>query len=81
MALNFLNFNENKTEVIVFRPSAACGSRGDLGPLEPFVEDTVKDLGVILDCSFKMDKQISSVVRSSFFQLRLLSKVKPFFIP
>uniref|UniRef100_A0A3B3QY49 Reverse transcriptase domain-containing protein n=1 Tax=Paramormyrops kingsleyae TaxID=1676925 RepID=A0A3B3QY49_9TELE len=78
MAFNFLNFNENKTEVLVFRPSAACDAYVDLGPLEPYVKDTAKNLGIILDSNFKMEKQINTVVKSCFFQLRLLSKVKPF---
>ncbi len=49
MALNFLKFNEHKTEVMVF------GSRDshdpvllDLGPLQPFVKSSVTDLGVII---------------------------------
>ncbi len=45
--------------------------------LDPFVKDTA---GVIMDGDFKLDKQINSVEKSSFFQLRLLSEVKPFFI-
>uniref|UniRef100_A0A7N8YIK3 lysophospholipase n=1 Tax=Mastacembelus armatus TaxID=205130 RepID=A0A7N8YIK3_9TELE len=31
-----------------------------------------------MDCDFKLDKQINTVVKTAFFQLRLLSKVKPF---
>lgn len=38
----------------------------------------MKSLGVYFDCLFKFDKQISSVVRSSFFQLRLIAKVKSY---
>ena len=77
MALNFLNFNDSKTEVMVFRPSAARDiSSLDLGPLQPFLKPVVTDLGVKLDSDFKFDKQINSVVKSSFYQLRLLAKVK-----
>lgn len=32
--------------------------------------------GVFLDSSFKLDKQVSSVVQSSFYQLRHISKAK-----
>lgn len=39
------------------------------------VKTQVKNLGVMLDCRIKCDKQINSVVRTSFC---LLAKVKPF---
>ncbi len=38
----------------------------------------VKNLGVLFDKAFKFDIQINSVVKSSFFHLRLLAKVKIF---
>lgn len=40
--------------------------------------DTVSNLGVFLDSSFKRDKQVSSVERSSFYQLSQISKAKPY---
>lgn len=77
MALIFLNFNESKTEVLIFGPSGACDApHVDLWSLEPYVKPTVKNLGVIMDRDFKLDKQINSVIKYSFFQLRLLPKVK-----
>lgn len=77
MALIFLNFNENKTEILIFGPSGACDApHVDLCSLEPYVKPTVKNLGVIMDRDFKLDKQINSVIKYSFFQLRLLPKVK-----
>jgi len=75
---NFLFLNENKTEIIVFgstvNPQAATF---DLGRLAAFRSSTVRNLGVLLDESLIFDKQISSVISSSFYHLRLLSKVKP----
>lgn len=38
--------------------------------------DTVRNLGVLFDSSFKLDKQVSAVVRSSFYQLRLISRAR-----
>ncbi len=38
----------------------------------------VKNLGFIFDDGLKFDYQINSVVKACFFQLRLLSKAKPF---
>lgn len=75
----FLFLNENKTEIILFgstvNPQAATF---DWGRLSAFRSSRVRNLGVILDESLNFDKQISSVISSSFYQLRLLSKVKPF---
>jgi len=38
----------------------------------------VKKLGVFFDSSLQFDKQVNAVVRSGFFQLRTLAKVKQF---
>lgn len=79
MELNFLNLNENKTEVIMFgRPNTLVDCAGALGPLASHNHPVVKNLGVFLDSSFRFEKQVSSVVRASFFQLRLLAKAKPY---
>ncbi len=43
MALNFLNFNENKTEVILFMPGGTCESSDlYLGEFKPLVKPYVK---------------------------------------
>uniref|UniRef100_A0A3B3D322 Reverse transcriptase domain-containing protein n=1 Tax=Oryzias melastigma TaxID=30732 RepID=A0A3B3D322_ORYME len=79
MALSFLSFNDQKTEVMVFGPSGSCDpSKMDLGVLTPHVKQSVLNLGFKMDSDFKLDSHISSVVKSSFFQLRRLTKVKPF---
>lgn len=71
---NFLSLNEDKTEVIVLSPTdnvqATCL---DLGCLSAFRSLHVRNLGVILDKSLKLDKEISSVIGCSFYQLRLRS--------
>ncbi len=38
----------------------------------------MKNLGVLFDSGLKFDKQINSVVKSCFYHLRRLAKVKPF---
>ncbi len=79
MASDFLKFNEEKTEVMIFRPGNTCDPPDlDLSVIKPYVKPNVKNLGVIMDSDFKMDKQINSVIKSIFFQLRQLSKVKYF---
>jgi len=40
----------------------------------------VRNLGVIFDSSLNFNKQVSSVVKGSFCQLRTVAKLKPFFI-
>lgn len=74
MALNFLHFNDNKTEVMVFG-----GTTGpvDLGSLAPYIKPSITNLGVKVDPELKFDSQIRAVVKSSFFHLRQLAKIKP----
>ena len=79
MEINFLTLNENKTEIIIFGQSELLdGFNSVLGPLASYSRPSVRNLGVIFDNCFKFDKQISSVVKTSFFQLRLLGKVKAY---
>ncbi len=67
----------SETEIIIFDPKGTCDAPPkDLDPLLPFFKPTVLNLGVKLDCDFKLDQQINSVVKNSFYHLRLLSKIK-----
>lgn len=47
-----------------------------LSSLSSNVHDCVKNLGVIFDSNLSFDKQISAVVKCSFFQLRSIAKRK-----
>lgn len=71
--------NESKTELtlLTLNDSAAAGPV-DLGWLTRDISSVVTNLGVKLDCRLKLDAQIGAVVKTSFFQLRQLAKVKPF---
>ncbi len=76
---NFLCLNENKTEIVVFgHPGNLSACVDALGHLGLYVRPFTRNLGVIFDSTFKFEKQISSVVKASFFELRLLAKVKPY---
>ncbi len=50
----------------------------DVDSLAPYVTQCARNLGVLFDHNLKFDKQISAVVKSCFFHLCQLSKVKPF---
>jgi len=50
----------------------------NLGSLSQYIKPTVTNLGVKIDPDLKLDRQIRSVVKTSFFQLRQLAKIKPF---
>ncbi len=63
----------------MFTPGGACGSPDlDLGVLKPFVKPSVKNMGVLMDSDFKLDKQINVVIKSSFFPAEATSKIKSF---
>ena len=80
MIKNRLKINDSKTEFIVFRSSQA---KQDLSSLSVCVGDSVtvqssnvRDLGVIFDQFLKFDDYISSVCRSTHFQLRNIGKIR-----
>lgn len=61
MALNFLNFNESKTDFLILWPSGARDALNmHLCFLEPYIRPAEKNLGVIMDSDFKLEKQINS---------------------
>lgn len=72
---------KKKTEIVIFGEPDVSGFNSALGPISSNCCPFVKSLSVFIDSSFKLDKQISSVVKTSFFQLRLLGKVKPYLPP
>ena len=76
MSLNFFNFNEKKTEVMVFGGTSMT-PLVELGSLAQHHKQIVNNLGVKVDAELKFDSQITAVVKSSFFQLRQLRKIKP----
>ena len=79
MSANFLCLNESKTEMILFGPSESANiSEIELGTLSPYLMNQVKNVGIICDSALKFDKQINQVVKMSFFQLRLIAKMKSF---
>jgi len=79
MSVNFLFLNESKTEVMLFGPSESADlAKIELGTLSPYLKHQVKNLGITCDSALRFDKQINLAVKTSFFQLRLVAKIKPF---
>ncbi len=79
LSKNFLFLNLDKSEVIVFVPSETRTQNTlNLEFLNFAISSQVRNLGVEIDNGLKFDKQISSVVGSSFCYLRSLSKIKTF---
>ena len=76
--MNFLHFNDDKTEVTLSGPTDSSTVPVDLGLLSQHLTPVATNLGVRLDSNLKFDAQVSSVVKSSFYQLRRLTKAKPF---
>lgn len=73
---NFLQLNENKTEIIVFGNKQSTGNLFVSEDFAPSINGYVRNLGVIFDKELCFDRQVNAVVKSSFYQLRKLSKLK-----
>ena len=79
MAKNFLQLNESKGELILFGPPAAVARiTAGLCDLTALLKPQVRNLGVVFDPDLRFSRQVSTVVSSCFFQLRLIAKIKPF---
>ncbi len=59
-------------------PSSVTNLSNALGPLSANLHNKIKNLDVFLDASLNFNKQVSSVVKGSFYQLRIFAKLKPF---
>uniref|UniRef100_A0A669DHZ7 Reverse transcriptase domain-containing protein n=1 Tax=Oreochromis niloticus TaxID=8128 RepID=A0A669DHZ7_ORENI len=78
MADNFLQLNEEKTEVLVCAPDRHVPNiMNALGPLSTFVKSSIRNLGVTFDSALTLDVHVKSLVRSCFYHLRNISKLSP----
>ena len=82
MMKNTLKLNEQKIDVLLCGPP----SRRESVPVEAFwlaklpfhFSSVVKTLGVTLDAALSFDQRVLAVVRSCFFHVRSLSKVRSY---
>ncbi len=78
LSQNFLHLHESKTECNVLgTPGMPNNAVSNCGPLASYFKPAGKNLLVVFDSCLKCDKQIDSC-QSELFQLRPLTKVKPF---
>ena len=79
MAHNFLQLNDSKFELVLFGPpDSITHIHNNLGNLSTAVKPHAKNLGVLFDSAFKFDKQVNTIVKTSFFHLRSIAKIKSF---
>ena len=69
-----LKLNQDKTELIVFRPKHQSKTTNDyqlhVGTNTVHASKSVKNLGVHFDTSLMMEKQVNAVSKSCFYQIR-----------
>ena len=77
MAENFLQLNQDKTEVLVIGPE---GKREKLLPkLQDFKpSQSVKNLGVIFDSELTFIPHIKNITKIGFYHLKNIARVRPF---
>ncbi len=73
-------FNQDKTEVILFKPRIWAGTimtmDGTVGNTAITSAPAERNLGVILDSLIKVDQQITSVCRSTYCQIRRIASIR-----
>ena len=82
MLENRLKLNDEKTEAIVFGPKEKIQSIEPnsikVGEANIDIVDKVRNLGVILDTELSMTEHINHVVRSCYYHLRRLGKIRKY---
>ena len=79
MSTNKLKLNDDKTEVILFKPprSGSCDIDSiTIGKTDINKSNVVKNLGVKLDSSLSMEAHVNNICQSANFQLRNIGKIR-----
>ena len=82
MKHNFLKLNEKKTEYILISSphmrNSITGTSLSVGDEAVTPSDKARNLGVIFDRAMSMDKHISYVCQSTYYQLRRIAEIRRF---
>ncbi len=77
MSDNFLQLNNDKTEVMIIAPdNITTKIRQVVGGLSSSDSSEIRNLGVIFDRSVCLNSHVKSVVRSCIFHLRYIAKIR-----
>uniref|UniRef100_A0A8C6KP73 Reverse transcriptase domain-containing protein n=1 Tax=Nothobranchius furzeri TaxID=105023 RepID=A0A8C6KP73_NOTFU len=74
---NVLLLNDAKTEAIIFSPKTSQSPQLTLPFITSGLKTYVTNLGVVMDAKLKIDIHVNQVVKTCFYHLTRLSKVKP----
>ena len=76
-----LKLNDDKTEAMTvethFRSSVSCGEHLKVSNYEIPFKPFVKSLGIFLDSSLTMSKQVSNLCRTAYLEIRRLGIIRP----
>ncbi|KAL3045386.1 hypothetical protein OYC64_013622 [Pagothenia borchgrevinki] len=75
MQHNFLKLNSNKTELLLIGKTPNLTLTIDGTPVSPSTQ--ARNLGVIFDPTLSLEPHIRQVVKTSFFHLRNIAKLRP----
>ena len=82
MANNFLKLNDSKTEFIMFGTDtnvAMIAKRTvSMGYSVVVPSGAVKNIGAKLNSALTMEPQVNKILKSCYFQIRLLSKIRKY---
>lgn len=78
MSANFLQLNSNKSEILLFGPLTSRSQLHNcLDSMSANVTPIAKNLGVLLDSDLRLEAQVKTVVRTCFFHIRNIHRIRP----
>ncbi len=81
MSDNFLQLNADKTEILLVGPKSQSSSQHnifiDIDGVQIRPSTTVRNLGVLFDSALCFDSHIGQIVKSCFYQLRNIVRIRP----
>ncbi|XP_072177750.1 uncharacterized protein [Diadema setosum] len=81
MVKNFMKLSDDKTEyLIIYSPqmrNKIVSMDFQVGDVSVSPADSVRNLGVYFDQSMRMDRHVSQVCQTAYFQLRSIAAIRP----